>query len=83
MSVSWSWGEYAPSEARRCGAARLELAALAGLLSPAQKLPDGKSRPAAGISGSWCPHGGPLAGHSETATAGHHLSSETAQGHTW
>lgn len=64
-------------------AARRELAALAGLLSPAQKRPDGKSRPAAGISGGWCPHGGAVAGHGETAIAGHPLGGGAAQGRTW
>lgn len=60
----------APSKPR--GAARkrlaLTLAVLAGLLSPAKKFPDGKSRPGTLISGNWEPHGGPPVGHTETFT---------------
>ena len=55
----------APSEPRDAARKRLALAVLAGLLSPAKKFPDGKSRPGTAISGKWEPHGGPPVGHTE------------------
>ena len=54
----------APSELT--AAARRET--LAGLLSPANKFPDGKSRPVTLLSGSREPHGAPPVGHTETVT---------------
>lgn len=62
----WSWKKSAPSKAKDVARKRLALAVLAGLLSPAKKFPDGKSRPVTLVSGNWEPHGGPPAGHTET-----------------
>lgn len=42
----------APSKPRDAARKRLALAVLAGLLSPAKKIPDGKSRPVTLISGN-------------------------------
>lgn len=62
-------GRPAPSEPGGAARRRLTLlAGLAGLLSPAEKLPDGKSRPGAGVSGTRQPRGAPAAGHTETST---------------
>ncbi len=59
----------APSKPRDAARKRLTLAPLAGLLSPAKKFPDGKSRPVTLISGNWEPHGAPPVGHIEILRA--------------
>lgn len=56
----------APSKAKYVAWKRLALAVLAGLLSPAKKFPDGKSRPVTLVSGNREPHGEPPAGHTGT-----------------
>ncbi len=56
----------APSKPRDAARKRLALAVLAGLLSPAKKFPDGKSRPVTLISGNREPRVEPPVGHTET-----------------